>query len=93
MDVEALFVFPAASATTHASILAVTVSPSVIPVTVNSKLVPLFGATCVGPDVTLPVVPASVISAAMKVAISIASSNTTLKIALSDHVGSDWLGA
>lgn len=49
-------------------IVAVTVSKRVIPVTVNSKLVPLFGATSVGPDVTVPVVPARVISADVNVA-------------------------
>ena len=89
VEVDALFVFQAGSATTHAHILAVTVSPSVIPVTVNSKLVSLLGATCDGPEVTDPLVPERVISEAMNVAKSIGSSKTTLKVALFTEVGSD----
>gem|GEM_PF-4287021 len=76
------------SSTTHAHMLAVTVSPAVIPVTINSKLVPLFGATSVGPDVTVPVVPDSVMSAVIKLTTLIGSSNTTLKLAESITVGS-----
>lgn len=68
--------------------MAVTVSLSVIPVTVNSKLVPLFGDISVGPEVTVPVVPASVISEAVNVAILMGSSNIALKVALSVDVGS-----
>ena len=93
VDVDALFVFPAISCTFHAFILAVTTSLVVIPVTVNSKLVPLFGATSVGPEVTVPVVQVSVMSPELKVPVFIASSKTTLKVALSTAVGSTWEGA
>jgi hypothetical protein len=59
-----------------------------MPVTLNSKLVPLLGATSVGPDVTVPVVPERVISDAIKLATLIGSSNIALKVALSVGVGS-----
>ena len=83
-----MFVFPDVSTITQVGMLAVTVSQLVIPVTINSKLVSLFGAICVGPDVTDHVVPDRVISDTINDAVSIGSSNITLNVALSTEVGS-----
>jgi hypothetical protein len=88
VEVEGLLRFPAISSITHPAIVATTVSPSVIPVTVNSKFVPLFGAISVGPDVTVPVVPESVISHEVNVEVLITSSKVTVYVAESTVVGS-----
>jgi hypothetical protein len=88
LEVEALFIFHARSSIMPAQIVAVTVSDGVIHVTVNSKLVPLLGNTSVGPEVMVPVVPDTVISAVVKLQVLITSSKTTLYVALFIVVGS-----
>jgi hypothetical protein len=88
VDVEALLVFQAISSIHQDGIVAVTVSQGVIQVTVNSKLVQLLGAISVGQLVTVPDVQDIFISAEVKVEVLIASSKTTLKVALLVEVGS-----
>jgi hypothetical protein len=60
-----------------AAIFAVTISHVVIQLTTNSKIDPLLGATSVGHDVIIHVVPEIVISVSVNVDVFITSLNIT----------------